>query len=249
MGTRGLIGLKKDSIYYGYYNHFDSYPEGLGQQVVSFLKGLENNDLVTLSKNVGLMDYYDPDATPSQYLKEKYKKFSNLNVSSRSLDEWYCLLREIQGVDTLTHILSGELRHAEKNAMSFIKDSLFCEYAYIVNLDACTLELYRGFQGVPDEGNIFGTENNGSNYFPCKLAGSFPLDDIPDDWQNIAFPSEDEEEEDHVSIDPKLSKVEPHDPTVDDEVSEFDNLLEELDPYLRHYFYRKALLLKITSKM
>lgn len=34
MGTRGLRIIRHRGRYYVYYNHFDSYPEGLGQVIV-----------------------------------------------------------------------------------------------------------------------------------------------------------------------------------------------------------------------
>ena len=34
MGTRGFVGFKQKGIIKGWYNHFDSYPSGLGEEVV-----------------------------------------------------------------------------------------------------------------------------------------------------------------------------------------------------------------------
>ena len=61
--------------------------------------------------------------------------------------------------------------------LSFIKDSLFCEYAYIVNLDTDQLEFYCGFQHKPDETNRYGCEEN-RGYYPCRMVACFPLDVI-----------------------------------------------------------------------
>ena len=33
MGTRGFVGVKVDNTIKGSYNHFDSYPDGLGQDI------------------------------------------------------------------------------------------------------------------------------------------------------------------------------------------------------------------------
>lgn len=35
MGTRGLVFIRCCGRYFVYYNQFDSYPEGLGEQVVA----------------------------------------------------------------------------------------------------------------------------------------------------------------------------------------------------------------------
>lgn len=61
---------------------------------------------------------------------------------------------------------------------NFIKESLFCEYAYIINLDNMTLEFYNGFQRKPQYGNRFGSDSNNHGYFPCRLVGIFKIFDI-----------------------------------------------------------------------
>ena len=38
MGTRGLYGFRKNGKDKITYNHWDSYPEGLGQNVLNFVK-------------------------------------------------------------------------------------------------------------------------------------------------------------------------------------------------------------------
>jgi hypothetical protein len=54
---------------------------------------------------------------------------------------WYDLLRSDQG-DLEAYAEIGLMI----DSASFIKDSLFCEWAYIINLDRGVLEVYRGFQ-------------------------------------------------------------------------------------------------------
>ena len=38
MGTRGLYGFRKQGVDKITYNHFDSYPDGLGADVINFIK-------------------------------------------------------------------------------------------------------------------------------------------------------------------------------------------------------------------
>jgi hypothetical protein len=48
MGTRGYIIVKFQNVYYRLYNHFDSYPEGLGMKLVEFIKinEMKSNDII-----------------------------------------------------------------------------------------------------------------------------------------------------------------------------------------------------------
>jgi hypothetical protein len=92
------------------------------------------------------------------------------------------------------------------NAFDFIRDSLFCEYAYVVNLDDGLFEVYEGFQREPhDKGRYAAIEPDpedvehwqachGHNWYPCALVGSFPLRAIPDDWAAQCQWADDEEE-------------------------------------------------------
>lgn len=70
------------------------------------------------------------------------------------------------------------------HANYFIRDSLMCEYGYVVNLDLRALEFYVGFQLKSQSTNRYGAEitrhGQGSDmdYYPCKLAGVFSFDEI-----------------------------------------------------------------------
>ena len=45
MGTHGFYVFKYKGIYYIYYQHYDSYPSGLGQKIVDAVKQLKLNDI------------------------------------------------------------------------------------------------------------------------------------------------------------------------------------------------------------
>lgn len=46
MGTRGFVGYQDEKgKIHGWYNHFDSYPDGLGSQVVAKLTGLSTHEI------------------------------------------------------------------------------------------------------------------------------------------------------------------------------------------------------------
>jgi hypothetical protein len=69
------------------------------------------------------------------------------------------------------------------DGIDFIKDSLFCEWGYVINLDDEVLEVYRGFQTEPHKNRYtdYVYESGGETYYPCKLIKFLPLNDIPND--------------------------------------------------------------------
>ncbi|MBR4315907.1 MAG: hypothetical protein IKP65_02910, partial [Alphaproteobacteria bacterium] len=59
MSTRGYVGFYKDGIDKGGYNHCDSYPEGLGNEVLDFLKGNNIANLEKLFNEIGNIENED----------------------------------------------------------------------------------------------------------------------------------------------------------------------------------------------
>jgi hypothetical protein len=99
--------------------------------------------------------------------------FTDLGVSRRSDDDWYCLLRKTQGNPALI-LKSGYIL----DSSDFMADSLFCEWGYIANFDDNVLEVYRGFQHTKHNKGRYAnmqTEKD-SGYKPVALIGTIPFD-------------------------------------------------------------------------
>lgn len=83
-----------------------------------------------------------------------------------------------------------------EDEIRFIKDSLFCEWAYFYDKDKRIFEIWKGFQKIPDPNNPFGQEQNEDGYYPCKRIFRGSIDDIS------------EETFDHDNIDLILKSIE-----------------------------------------
>lgn len=176
MGTRGLFGMRKNGQDKAVYNHFDSYPEYLGKEFLSFIKMNGPEKLSQFFDNIKLID---ADVNPTQEQKEYCKQmgwFDN-TVSNQSDNDWYCLLRGTQDLDAWQKCIDKNQEIYLDNYIDFIKNSLFCEYAYIFDLDTNVLEFYVGFQKLPQVGNRYGIMPE-NRYYPCKLVLTIPLDEI-----------------------------------------------------------------------
>jgi hypothetical protein len=100
------------------------------------------------------------------------------------------LLRSTQGD---LNIYKENLRYMiERN--DFIKDSLFCEFGYIINLETNELEIYKGGQKAPQE-NRYQINTSETGYYNCALVKIFSLNDIPEDWLS-QLPDDEEEYDD-----------------------------------------------------
>lgn len=131
MGTRGGYGFKKDGQMKITYNHFDSYPSGLGSEVVRFIKNTSVDEMNEIFNNITMVNE-DIPATNKQI--NECRQYSDQGVSTGDLSEWYVLLRHTQG-DLSPY----------KNGLKYMVDngSIEEDYAYIIDLDDNTFEFYK----------------------------------------------------------------------------------------------------------
>ena len=185
MSTRALYGFRKNGDDKLTYNHYDGYPEGLGKDIITFIS---NHTIEELNNIYDKIIMVDEENIPTEEQIKECEQYANLDVSEQSLMNWYCLLRDSQGdlscyADGLKYMIDNH---------DFILDSLFCEFAYIINLDTNKLEVYRGFQKVKDPTNrytiseIDAKENMG--YYPCKMVTEIDLATIQN-WNSNNFDS------------------------------------------------------------
>ena len=208
MGTRGLLGLVIDGQEKLTYNHFDSYPSYLGIAVLKDLRSLlaPIDDLRERARRIMLVNEGD---VPTAEQIATLAPYTNLTVSSGSTDDWYCVLRDAQG-SIAAYLDAGVM--IDNHEFAF--DSLFCEWGYVVDLDAVRLDVYRGFQkAAPTEGRWAGRptaeestkdyaehlkwcEENGRQpwmtetpeYFAIARVASWPLGDgLPDESEMLAL--------------------------------------------------------------
>ncbi len=169
MGTRGAYGFHmngKDKITY---NHFDSYPIGLGSDVAAFIQRHTDERMAAIYDQIVLVD---TEMVPTKEQIEECMPYYRPGVSRGTPEDWYCLLRGAQG--SLEAHANG-LRYMIDKA-TFLKDSLFCEWGYVINLDTGILEIYRGFQKVPQHNRYYAPRGeSGFYYCNCALIREVPF--------------------------------------------------------------------------
>ena len=146
MSTRGAIGFKHNGELKVTYNHFDSYPSGLGVNILNELKQIQDWDIV--KSNVNKITLVQESDKPTNIHLKKFSKYSNTSVggpmSNTTVYSYYQLLRKLQG--TLIPYMSGEI-YIMIDSKEFIEDTLFCEYCYIIDLDNMKFEAKNNYNG------------------------------------------------------------------------------------------------------
>jgi len=181
MSTRGAVGVATGGKLYISYKHGDAYPSWLGRKTAEFCEAVRRlgalKKLADAYRGVTLVREDGPKPTKADL--KYYKDTMDLTVGNQNPEDWYCLLRGMQGIDGMRAILRGKAKHLIDSS-DFPLDSLFCEWAYVVDLDKGVLEVYKGFQQKPHKKGRFATSPpelhpSGGAYYPCKLVKSVPL--------------------------------------------------------------------------
>jgi len=198
MGTRGAIAFVAEGTEKVVYNHYDSYPECLGQQMSYWLR-TNAGRVDELKAAVVALQPVDSSRKPTPEELEHFAQFRDERVSEG--DDWYALLRNTQG-DPAAILLAGFY----EDASSFPHDSLFCEWAYVVDFDEGVFEVYQGFQtSPPTEGRWVDLEGESypgldEQYFPVQRIARWAFGEIPADIAS-ALATEEEDDDEFVTPD------------------------------------------------
>jgi hypothetical protein len=195
VGTRHLIAVQIDGEYkVAQYGQWDGYPSGQGLDVLASLKDV---------------------FTPAFKEKLRAARFIGDDEEGRAFiekventPEWpkaYPWISRDAGAKVLQLVLDQPAGIYLQNNISFAGESLFCEYAYVVDYDKGAFEVYRGFNKRPvPEGERFadavvgeGQFNQGADrYLQVRHWHTWPLNALPSSDEFLAVLVESDEEED-----------------------------------------------------
>ncbi len=192
MGTRSLtVVVHNQEVKVACYGQFDGYPEVLGMKLLWFFSNPENTkNLQAILPNVRLWNDKD-QKLQDEFLesigctngilndkqKEQFKKHYPFRYRER-----YGKLIEGQILEVLLEFIHLD-EIVTTNAYDFASGSLFCEWAYVIDYDKNTFEVYKGLNttGISEEDRFFPLYDGENDYYPVKIIASFPLDQLPDD--------------------------------------------------------------------
>jgi len=198
MGTRNLtMVIEGEKPVVAQYGQWDGYPSGQGMTALEFLR---SKSLKKFKKKLKLVRF----ATEED--EGEVKSFmESIGVTDGWMDmnqagkyhQKYPLLTRDNGAQILQMIQDNNEPIFLTDSSGFAKDSLFCEWAYVIDLDNNTFEVFEGFnQSALDEGERFhGDKSEDSEYFPVRGVKIYPLDNLPTKTQFLKDLETVEEEE------------------------------------------------------
>lgn len=211
MGTRNLTMVidRAGKLKVAQYGQWDGYPSGQGATILAFAKDKEKmaklekrlNSVRFYNKNKKLLDYFDE-------LDNKTREWSDRdNYWFRALktrDLGSSILDSIINVDlsALPEIMNKKIYLYDDN--EFGQDSLFCEWAYCINLQTNKLECFMGFnQDKSKEHPRFATKQEevdkqfsytDARYYGIVLIKEYSLSKLPSKERFIKELEKEEEE-------------------------------------------------------
>ena len=164
IGTRSLTIVCQYGEYkVAQYGQWDGYPSGIGVQILKFLKCI---DYHAFGKAIENVSFYTEEELDRTYPSNDY------------------------GAGILKKILFDGLKKV-RNDILFAANSLFCEWAYVIDLSEHTFEVYSG-------GSRRKLDKNDRFYFlkdalkdsynprsPIKIVKSYNLYDLPSEEEFI----------------------------------------------------------------
>jgi hypothetical protein len=175
MGTRHLTCVfANNQMRIAQYGQFDGYPDGAGSIICDFIHKTNMDEFRSKVEKVTQVTEEKMNLINSQF--ESKSGWMTIDESNR-YGKAYPEFHRNTGADILNLVMGGV---TEVNLdTDFVNDSLFCEYAYVVNLDTNELEFYEGFQKeVHSQGRFANSVSNKDGYYPVKLTAKIPFEDI-----------------------------------------------------------------------
>jgi hypothetical protein len=186
MGTRHLICVVKNGQYkVAQYGQWDGYPEGQGVGILNFLTNEMNREL--FEKKLDDLKWATEEDFRQMHIDiglDPNKEWVNMDEA----DLWrrnYPENDRDTGSVILSIIQNSKKTLKLRNSLDFAADSLYCEWAYVIDLDKNTFEVYKGFNEKPltEEERFYNMEqvkySIDCEYYPVKHIISFELNNLP----------------------------------------------------------------------
>jgi hypothetical protein len=142
MGTRGLTVVKsKGKVKVAQYGQWDHYPSGQGKTIARFIQN--EMDLNKFKTRVDKLQFATPKQVDATWVDCGAAPGADF-ISFSIADDHAVIYPEFSrdtGAEILGLIQDAGIECVE-NSLNFLKDGLFCEYAYMLDLDKKVVTVY-----------------------------------------------------------------------------------------------------------
>jgi len=186
MGTRHLTMVVSDGkTRIAQYGQWDGYPKGQGYTVLDFLRKRKKSK--TLDKfreklNNCRFRNDEDDKKIEKFMKSIGSKNGWMTEDqSEKYHKAYSYMSRDHGAEILNMVYRSKGEVLLTDSTSFAGESLFCEWAYVIDLDKNVLECYTGFnKDTTSKTERFkDVTHTDSDYGSIVLVATYSLDKLP----------------------------------------------------------------------
>jgi hypothetical protein len=181
MGTRHLTIVKSEGKIFGQYGQWDGYPEGAGTDVLHFA---QTQDLEALAQKMKALKFLTGEEVSSRWMacgvvydddgegSATFDMVDKFKVANAHLDR-------DTGANILYYILNAEAPEVQ-DKLIFAADSLFCEWAWMLDLDSKRLRCFKGFNKLPlgADDFFYSMKPTEPDYYPVREVQSFGFEEL-----------------------------------------------------------------------
>lgn len=183
MGTRNLTAVFMDGEYkVAQYGQWDGYPEGQGTVCLNFLR--DEMDEAKFREELNKVHFGSEAELDSIFVEFGASMPGTISMDNYAkLKKAYPELHRDTAAIILKMIQDGKVRLL-KNDIDFAADGLFCEWAYVIDLDTRRFEVYTGFHKEPlteKDRFYFLKDKEENGYSGVHMVFSWSIDDLPTD--------------------------------------------------------------------
>jgi hypothetical protein len=180
------------------YGQWDGYPDCGGVGILRALRETTPADLLERAMACAVLTDEEAQDRWVECGADRDSEFVNMEVSDRMAAKYPTLQRNL-GWGVIQHLIDSENVVPVQHSLEFAGDGLFCEWAYVVDLDSGTFEVYKGFCKTRHNGERFShLQQEGNEYSPVTLVKTYNINELPTDEEFLADFSEDEDVTDVV---------------------------------------------------
>lgn len=152
MGTKSLTAVKFNGTYkIAEYGHYDGYPAGKGIDALYFLLYQMKKEIFI--EKLSKLKFVETDEEDEERIKKQKK---------------------VDGAEILEYLQDNE-DYLVGNFIEFAYDKLFCEWAYLIDFDENTFEVYSAFYSTCE----YAKKENKPEFKELELLKKYDLNKLP----------------------------------------------------------------------
>lgn len=183
MGTRHLTMVVQDGVYkVAQYGQWDGYPSCAGTTILQALHRAMNDDFSDFEEKIRSTSFVSKEEIQKRWkdVGADESGFVDASIADIFKNKWPQLNRDM-GYEIIDFIIDQAPSLELDDRSPFAADSLFCEFAYVIDLDRRTFEVYEGFNTSPlnEHDRFYALMTEGKEYTPVKMIKSYDIDALP----------------------------------------------------------------------